>query len=234
LSLPLEYLASNSLQTLVVQNFNALVGEFRISCFAELTMLISGTDIHPALASKVTDLAISVRYDRAQQSTLGAGAAVIPVTILRQPFSNLKRFTWYATGTDGQYVLSVLASNPQLEEFSIGFQDKLPAGLIPAVVLRGATLTTLRLLNNGLTDADLREIGQGCKQLKTLDLGLSGRKPPRANQVTDGGIAALAEGCTQLESVQITVYNVTAASLAALFTHCVHLRVVNSPDVAMS
>lgn len=106
LSLPLEYLASNSLQTLVVQNFNALVGEFRISCFAELTMLISGTDIHPALASKVTDLAISVRYDRAQQSTLGAGAAVIPVTILRQPFSNLKRLPGTQLGlTDNMFCL---------------------------------------------------------------------------------------------------------------------------------
>jgi hypothetical protein len=234
LYLPLEYLASKSLQALVVENANALVGELRISCFAELTMLISGTDIHPTLASKVIDLAISVRQDRAQQSTLGPDAAVIPVTILRQPFSNLKRFTWYATGTDGKYVLSVLKDNPKLEEFSIGFQDKLPAGLIPAVVLLGATLTTLRLLDNGLTDADLREIGQGCKQLKTLDLGLSGKKPPRAGLVTDAGIAALAESCTQLESVQITVYSVTGAWLAALFTYCVHLRVLNSPDVAMN
>jgi hypothetical protein len=143
---------------------------------------------------------------------------------VHKPFPNLKSFAWYGPGVEDGFVWSVLDSSPLLEEFSILCPKQLPLGLIAALARRGETLTTLHLTGNDLTDADMREIGQHCKNLTTLQL--TGNVSPN-KLITDAGIAAIAVGCTKLTKVNLFELSVTAAALTALFTHCIHLREVS-------
>jgi hypothetical protein len=212
---------------MLVKSAHALVGGLHISC-RDMSLL---SKIPAVLVKKVHGLTISLR---SVARTKNPSSPLPPVTEpapLHQPFRNLKSFSWYAPGTDGRFALSVLETNPQLEDLHLSCHGQLHEEIITALTLRAETLTKLSLSGDKLADADLRNIGQHCKNLTTLHLTGNASS---SKQITDAGITALAEGCTKIEKVTLSGLCVTGDALAALFTHCVHLKEVSCLNVAIN
>jgi hypothetical protein len=204
------YLESTTLQMLLVDNAHALAEGIKTIGFDHPSCLTFLSTTHPALLEKVFEFSLS---------SWSAPASAAELPNVRLPFNQLIHFYWNSQDIDHQCLISALEDNLLLERLSVKVDLLLPVAFFPALSLRGSTLTSLRLEANDLTDANMHEIGQHCRSLTDLDL-----PGYRSTHVTDAGIAALAKGCVDLRNVNITYNSLTGDSLAALFTHCLHLH----------
>jgi hypothetical protein len=206
------YYESTNIQELIVEYTHAQTEGVKTPGFDHSGVLTFLSTTPPALLDKVRDFSLSSCETQASTSGLPN---------VRLPFHQLRHFGWRSPDIDHQCLISALEDNPLLEGLRVHVDAGLPPAFFPTLSLRRATLTSLSLDFDDLTDADMHEIGRNCPSLTDLDLsGL------HATHVTDAGISALAESCVQLRKVTITYTTLTGDSLAALFTHCVHLHSV--------
>jgi hypothetical protein len=199
---------STSFHTLLVENVAALKVGLTYRSFNNSSVFTNPEFVPPELLSKIDEVMICI---------LTVPRNVPPTQVLRLPFRTLKSFYWQETLADNQCLVLVLQDNPQVEEFRAYRQVRLPAGFIPALCMRGATLRTLQLGCDELTDSDLCEIALHCTRLTTLEVSVRVH-PGYRTYITDVGVTAVTSSCPMLESVQLIGLPLPRATLASVFT----------------
>jgi hypothetical protein len=215
LSLVLDYLSSQYLQELLVDNVHALKGSISVACHGDIGIFSSAAYFIPeVLVDRVDSAVLSLSPYRVHNVLLNA-----------LPFHKLKILAWseFQLTINGHCLVATIERNPRLEELSVDRDAPFPAGFFPALFLCRHTLTYIQIRNKMLTDDNLITIAQNFARLTKIDV-CTGRGLNAAAYVTDAGICALAEGCRQLESIRTHRIPLSAASLTALFTCCPHLK----------
>jgi hypothetical protein len=206
-----------SMNTLLVENVAALKGGLTYRSFNSTSVFANPEFVPPELLSKIDEVVICI---------LTVPRNVPPTQVLRLPFRTLKSFYWQETLADNQCLVLVLQDNPQLEEFRVYRQVRLPAGFLPALCMRGATLRTLQLGCDELTDSDLCEISLHCTRLTTFEVSVR-TYPGYRTYVTDVGVTAVTTSCAMLETIHFIGLSLPPATLAAVLLRCIHLRECN-------
>jgi hypothetical protein len=209
--LQLEFLKSGSLQNLLADYIDNIKGDISVSCSEDLTMLSTAAYfIRQVLDAKVDNVLI----------TLPPTPEHLPDDFL--PFHNMKFLSWSESQpeTDGQCLVSVIASSARLDGLCVRRDEHLPEGFFEALSRRRDNLLEVQYNISLLTDQDLHQTAQICANLVVLVITLP---PDTVGHITDAGIIAVAECCRKLEEIETHNLSLTGASLAALLTHCVHL-----------
>jgi hypothetical protein len=132
LSLPLEYLNSQHLQELLLDNIHALKGTISVTCKDDISIFGSAAQfIRQVLVDRVDNATLYLTPNRVSHR--------LPLNLL--PFRKLKQLAWieYQETTDGQCLVSSVENNPLLESLRVCRAGLLPPGFFLALSQRSST-----------------------------------------------------------------------------------------------